>query len=211
MRRVQWVRFLGTGWESRPKIIQPETGKGAEKYSGCTATRNITTTATERGASGAKEGRDDASPFSGEHIGIHDGTHRVLRIFSVRTHRTHGTHGTHTFVKKTGERLQVPNDHEERAQGLYTRTHVLCVPCVLARQPMIASRVVGQCTREKSDHPPSVRPAASKRAVILFSVGPTSSKPNSVTGLFRPDVVARLGFGLRLRHPDWSDRRRCEW
>ena len=54
-------------------------------------------------------------------------------------------------------------------------------------------------------------PAQSKRAVILFSVGPTSSKPDPVTGLFRTDAVARLGFGLRLRHPDWSDRRRCEW
>ena len=115
------------------------------------------------------------------------------------------------FCEKDWRKAARQNDQRSEPRGLYTRTHVLCVPCVLARQPMIASRVVGQCTREKSDHPPSVRPAASKRAVILFSVGPTSSKPNSVTGLFRPDVVARLGFGLRLRHPDWSDRRRCEW
>ena len=47
------------------------------------------------------------------------------------------------FCKKDWGKQQVPPDHEERAGGLYTRTRVLCVPRVPARQPMIASRVTG--------------------------------------------------------------------
>ena len=90
--------------------------------------------------------------------------------------RTHRTHGTHTFVKRL-EKGCTTDDHEERARGLYTRTHVLCVPCVPVRPPMSAICVAGWCTCEKSGehfqsrHPQSkrgVNPLAPARATLLW-------------------------------------------
>ena len=81
------------------------------------------------------------------------------------------------FCEKTGERLQYRTTTRSEPRGLYTRTHVLCVPCVPARPPMSAICVAGWCTCEKSGehfqsrHPQSkrgVNPLAPARATLFW-------------------------------------------
>ena len=81
------------------------------------------------------------------------------------------------FCEKDWRKAARPNDQRSEPRGLYTRTHVLCVPCVPARPPMSAICVAGRCTCEKSGehfqsrHPQSkrgVNPLASARATLLW-------------------------------------------
>ncbi len=76
---------------------------------------------------------------------------------------TQNTWNTYFCKKRLGKAASTA-DHEERSGGLYTRTRVLCVPRVPARQPMIAICVAGRCTREKSgEHFQSDRLSQSER------------------------------------------------